>query len=140
VPLALLVSGGAPGRLLARAGLLLVPSETRPDELVLRVAELRALTLADEAARFRDLVLDPVLIAAHLRRLADAAPVHATDQLARLRQRALRVGPAGLSTAERKTLAQDARSMSLLHREAWRVWPVESWQLGREQPQLPPEG
>jgi hypothetical protein len=29
--------------------------------------------------------------------------------------------------------------MRWLHREAWRHWPVESWQLAREQPQLPPE-
>jgi hypothetical protein len=29
--------------------------------------------------------------------------------------------------------------MQVLHREAWRRWPVEAWDLGREEPQLPPD-
>jgi membrane glycosyltransferase len=138
IPLAQLASSAAVGTWLARRGLLLVPSETEPDELVLRAAELRALTRADGAARFRDLVLDPVLLAAHLQRLERASGTTADDDsLARLRERALRVGPAGLSADERDVLSAHAPSMRALHRDAWRRWPVESWQLAREQPHLP---
>ena len=145
IPVALLVSSERAGRWLQRLGLLLVPSETEPDELVLRAHELRALTRADDAARFRDLVLDPVLLATHVQRL-DQAPAANTDEsgrtshdavLRRLRERALRVGPAGLSQVEREQLAADAPSMRALHCEAWRCWPVETWQLAREQPHLP---
>jgi membrane glycosyltransferase len=141
IPIALLASSKQLGSLLARAGLLLVPSETQPDDLVLRVADLRALTVGDSAARFRDLVLDPVLINAHLSRTPapPAARAKPPVDLVRLRQRALRMGPAALSGAEREALAGDPESMRWLHREAWRHWPVESWQLAREQPQLPPE-
>jgi membrane glycosyltransferase len=142
IPIALLASSSQVGGLLAKAGLLAVPSETEPDELILRASDLRALTIGDAAARFRDLILDPVLIAAHLARLL-AKPITrdtlASERLARLGQRALRMGPAALSAAERDDLAADAESMRWLHREAWRHWPVESWQLAREQPQLPPE-
>jgi membrane glycosyltransferase len=138
IPLAQLASSAAVGNWLARRGLLLVPSETEPDELVLRAAELRALTRADGAARFRDLVLDPVLLAAHLQRLERAsANTSDDDSLARLRERALRVGPAALSADERNALSAHAPSMRVLHRDAWRRWPVESWQLAREQPHLP---
>jgi membrane glycosyltransferase len=149
IPLALLASSSRVGSLLARMGLLWVPSETEPDELALRTDDLRALTTPDEAARFRDLVLDPVLVSIHVEQLAAAqskaaaprAPVKAAASLdlQRLRQRALRAGPAGLTAEERHTLIQDADSVRFLHREAWRHWPVESWRLSRELPQLPPE-
>ena len=145
IPIALLISSERAGRALARAGLLLVPSETEPDELLLRAHELRALTRADDAARFRDLVLDPVLLATHVQRLeqvgagtARGAHVGERAALTRLRERALRMGPAGLSLAEREQLAADPASMRALHSEAWRCWPVETWQLAREQPHLPP--
>ena len=51
----------------------------------------------------------------------------------------LGAGPASLSAPEWHALAEDADSMLLLHRESWRRWPVEAWDLGREEPQLPPE-
>jgi membrane glycosyltransferase len=139
VPIALLASSARAGSMLGKLGLLAVPSETEPDELLLRAADLRSLTVGDGAARFRDLVLDPVLVAAHLARLPAAAEAEPSEALLRLRQRAIRTGPAALSPAERDTLASDAPTMRWLHREAWRHWPVESWQLAREQPQLPPE-
>ena len=49
----------------------------------------------------------------------------------------MRMGPAALSKEERALLSSDAESMRYLHREGWRCWPVESWQLGRDRPQLP---
>jgi membrane glycosyltransferase len=140
IPLALVVSSELMGRLFRGLGLLRVPSEVAPDELELRVNDLRSLTTSDEAARFRDLVLDPMLVATQLGRLAQAQaedkPTSRVDMV-RLRQRALRMGPAALSTEEREALAMDAESLRFLHREAWRSWPVESWQLARDVPQLP---
>ena len=58
-------------------------------------------------------------------------------QLEHMLKRALRVGPAALTDAERKALSADADMLRTLHREAWRHWPVESWQLARHVPQLP---
>jgi hypothetical protein len=97
------------------------------------------LTRSDASARFRDLVLDPVLVMAHCAKLEGKQPSATPKRLAELRTRALREGPASLSAHDWKILAEDAESMQVLHREAWRRWPVEAWDLGREEPQLPPE-
>jgi membrane glycosyltransferase len=146
IPLAWIASSPWVGRQLERVGLLLVPSETAPDPIVLAAEELRSLTESDLAGRFRDLILDPVLVRAHLARLAvdggpgSALPVEskplgsAEDELC---QRALRVGPAGLSEAERQALLSASECVLFLHREAWCHWPIENWQLAREWPQLP---
>ncbi|MFT3926169.1 MAG: glucans biosynthesis glucosyltransferase MdoH [Myxococcales bacterium] len=154
IPLAWVASSSRAGNLLRSLGLLWVPSETEPAEIAQRVDDLRALTAPDEAARFRDLVLDPVLVSVHVQRLRGSSLAHPrarADQaqgtapraneleLPRLRQRALRAGPAGLTAEERRALTRDAESMLYLHREAWQHWPVESWRLSREQPQLPVE-
>ena len=140
IPLALVASSEWAGQALAFFGILRVPSETSVDDLVLRADDLRSMTTSDDSARFRDMVLDPVLLAAHIARLPrGVAPEATPEQLERARERARRAGPTALSGAERKLLASDADSMRWLHREAWRHWPVESWQLAREQPQLPPE-
>jgi membrane glycosyltransferase len=136
IPLVWLLSSPTVGAWTRRFGWFLVPSESGRDELLDRAAALRALTAADDSARFRDLVLDPVLLAAHLSRLAQPAP-GAREWLHKLRERALRVGPAALSSFERSTLTGDAASMRWLHREGWRHWPVESWQLARERPLVP---
>jgi hypothetical protein len=113
---------------------------------LLRAEDLRALTMGDACARFRDLVLDPVLNQAHVTRLreqgepkaAAVSPEEAETQ-AKLIARALRGGPTGLSLAEREQLMQDPDAMLRLHCEAWRSWPVESFQLSRDDPQLPLE-
>jgi membrane glycosyltransferase len=140
IPLVVLISSARVGEALARTGLLAVPSETQPDELLHRASDLQAMTTADEAARFRDMVLDPLLLAAQIAKLDMPAESNVvTTELLRLQKRALRQGPAALSPAERETLASDPNSLRLLHREAWRSWPVESWQLAREVPQLPKE-
>jgi membrane glycosyltransferase len=139
IPLDLAVSSTAFGSLARRLGLLIVPTESEPEELLRRIDELRVLTRSDASARYRDLVLDPVLVASHCARLEGKRPSATPKRLAELRTRALREGPASLSAHDWKTLAEDAESMQLLHREAWRRWPVEAWDLGREEPQLPPE-
>ena len=139
VPLASLASTELLGRSLRRLGLLSVPSETEPDELLLRAEDLRALTMGDACARFRDLVLDPVLNQAHVARLPDGG--RQADQAVheRLIAKALRGGPAALLPEEREALMNDRESMARLHAEAWQRWPVESYQLSRLDPQLPLE-
>jgi membrane glycosyltransferase len=139
IPLNLMVSSATFGTLARRLGLLLVPSEHQPEALLARIDELRVLTRSDASARFRDLVLDPVLIAAHVAKVGSKPASAPPKRLAELRTRALREGPASLSAVEWHTLAEDAESMLVLHREAWQRWPVEAWDLGREEPQVPPE-
>jgi membrane glycosyltransferase len=139
IPIVLVVSSTTLGEWLAKTGVFATPSETHPDDLLLRASELQALTKADEAARFRDLVLDPLLLSAQLKKLEKQENVTtiAKSQLEHMLKRALRVGPAALTDTERKALSEDADSLRTLHREAWRKWPVESWQLAREVPHLP---
>ena len=139
IPLNLIVSSSAVGGFARRLGLLMVPTETQPEDLLCRIDELRVLTRSDVSARFRDLVLDPVLVAAHVAKLDGKRPTESAKRLAELRTRALREGPASLSAPEWHALAEDADSMLVLHRESWRRWPVEAWDLGREEPQIPPE-
>lgn len=140
IPLALVASSERVGGALDYLGILRVPCESQPDDLALRADDLRATTTSDDSARFRDMVLDPVLLAAHIARLRpEEAPQLTPEQRTKLCERARRAGPTALSAHERKLIASDADSMRWLHREAWRHWPVESWQLVREQPQLPPE-
>ncbi|HWO10984.1 MAG TPA: glucans biosynthesis glucosyltransferase MdoH, partial [Polyangiaceae bacterium] len=127
IPLNLIVSSAALGGLARRLGLLTVPTESAPEALLGRIDELRILTRSDAAARFRDLVLDPVLVATHIARLDGKAPSAPPKRLADLRTRALREGPASLSATEWRVLAGDAESMQVLHREAWQRWPVEAW-------------
>ena len=71
-----------------------------------------------------------------LKRLPSPSDRASLDKLV---ERALRVGPAALTDAERTRLCADAASMRRLHREAWQRWPVEHWAQGREVPQLPKE-
>ncbi|HEX4353297.1 MAG TPA: glucans biosynthesis glucosyltransferase MdoH, partial [Polyangiales bacterium] len=142
IPIALVVSSEWSGQLMRKLGLLSVPSETQPDELLLRASDLQAMTTADEAARFRDMVLDPLLMAAQLKKLESAENKVVLNDIARaelqrLQKRALRVGPAALSPEERRSLSEDSESLRRMHRDAWRIWPVETWQLARDVQQLP---
>lgn len=126
------------GRLLRDLGVFRVPTETDPPLVVDRVEELRVLSLDDSVSRFRDLVLDPVLNALH-RRSLEASPSEARPVDPNLVARALRVGPAALEARERAALLASPEAMEELHREAWSVWPVESWRVDRSQELAPPE-
>ena len=137
IPIVLMVSSTKLGLLARRWGLLCVASETEPEPLLGRVEQLRALTRSDSSARYRDLVLDPVLIEAHLARLEPSARADSPKVLKQLRERALHEGPASLSAEEWRTLSEDADSMRRLHREAWQCWSVESWGEARERPLVP---
>jgi membrane glycosyltransferase len=139
IPIAVAASSERLGRVLLRLRLHAVPTEIDPDDLLERAASLRAFTAADATARFRDIVLDPVLLAAKIDSLADAHGATSRALLERLMDRALRMGPAALTPHEQALVSNDADALRRLHREGWRRWPVESWSQGRERPQLPPE-
>ena len=140
IPIAFAVSSTRLGLGLRRLGLFAVASETEPEPLLERVEEWRTLTRSSTAQRYRDLVLDPVLIETHLARLEPGAPPASLKLLAELRQRVLHEGPESLSQGEWRLLSEDADSMRRLHREAWQRWSVESWGQAREQPLVPSEG
>jgi len=137
IPIALAVSSARLGLALRRLGLFSVATEVEPEPLLERVEALRTLTRSDTALRYRDLVLDPVLIETHLARLEPGCPSVSSKLLAELRQRVLREGPASLSADEWRVLAEDAESMRRLHREAWQRWSVETWGRAREQQEVP---
>jgi membrane glycosyltransferase len=139
IPIHWAISSPQLGQLVRRAGLLLISSETEPEPLLQQIDELRALTRSDTSARFRDLVLDPVLLAAHVRNLPEEAAPASRKKLDLLRAKALQEGPLSLTPGDWRLLAADRESMQQLHREAWRHWPVESWDVGGEAPLLPPE-
>lgn len=124
------------GRVLSALGVFRVPTETDPPLVVDRVEELRVLSLDDSVLRFRDLVLDPVLNALHCRVLRASGAAECDPRIV---ARALRVGPAALDARERAALLACPDAMEQLHREAWAVWPVESWLVDRSSDLAPPE-
>lgn len=137
IPIALVVSSPRIGIALRRLGIFAVPTETAPEPLLARAEELRSLTRPNVAQRYRDLVLDPVLLETHLARLEPGGPRASRALLDELRRRVLREGAESLSADEWHLLSEDAESMRRLHREAWQRWSVESWGQAREQPLVP---
>lgn len=122
------------GKALRAIGLFRVPTETDPPAVMDRLDDLRVLSLDDSVSRFRDVVLDPVLNEMHCRSVSADVVV-----APRLIERALRIGPAALDTGERAEILSSASAMQRLHREAWTVWPVESWLVDRSCELAPPE-
>lgn len=137
IPTSLALSSERWGVFLRRCGLLIVPSEKEPDQILASSEEFLAVTKSDATGRFRDLVLDPVLLEAHIKRITMKATSEPGEILSELCGRALRLGPAGLTQGEQTELMNHAPSLRFLHQEAWCVWPVEAWRIARESPQLP---
>lgn len=115
-----------------RVGLLRTGTETAPPPIIQSADRLRDYFHPDETSRFRDLILDPSLNA-RLRQDLERAGSEANDpaRLAQLEARVLERGPAALSAAERAILLGDPGALSRLHTEAWKRWPVETWELPR---------
>jgi membrane glycosyltransferase len=118
------------GRLLRRAGILATPAEVRPPAIVRAARRHVDYFHPDELARFRDVVLDPVLNARRRAQLAKAGRA-ADGGLSPLARRAIERGPAALAPEERARLLDDAEALLELHVGAWRAWPVEVWDLPR---------
>jgi membrane glycosyltransferase len=107
------------GELTRRAGLFATPEETAPQP------ELAALCLREAGAAGADAVaravVDPYVNAAHaLLGRRHTRPAR-TARLAKLRERALALGPQGLAPRELRHLLSDAGSLVALHREVWRL-------------------
>lgn len=146
IPVSLLASSRRVGAFLRRCGLLIVPSEANAEPLIVRSDEYRSLMTTDLSGRFRDLILDPVLLEAHVSRLLArraseqkaATPAAVGQRNVELCERALRLGPSGLAASERERLVEDPTSLRWLHQAAWCSWPTEDWRISRDRPQLPP--
>lgn len=129
VPISLLLSSADAGRRLRRWGLLLIPEEYQPPDILLRQrrhAKHNDHTLRNAPHPFTQAVVDPVFNQLHATLLREQMAIAPTlsPELNRLRKIALAGGPAHLSQKERKQLISDPDTMQWLHREAWHDWPV----------------
>ena len=120
IPFAALLGSDRIGR--ALGPLMRTPGE-RDTTVVRAFHAQRGYFHADAAARFRDLVLDPSLCA----RLRSSLAQGRLDEA--LVAKAIQVGPAGLRDEERVALLASREALEVLHREAWRHWHVEEWEL-----------
>lgn len=122
-------------RAFRRLGLLRVGTETAPPPIIQSAERLRDYFHPDETSRFRDIVLDPALNARRRQDLEASSPRELTSEeralIEKLEERVLSRGPAALSSEERALLLNDAQALARLHREGWKRWPVESWDLPR---------
>lgn len=125
VPLASMTSSRAAGQVFRRFGLLLIPEETRPPEVLARTQQLQA-ELAGAAgampANVRDLLADPELFAAHRRMLPPprqrrAGPVDADLLVGLLKveeAESLDEALAVLTSRETAAVLADRRGLDLL--------------------------
>lgn len=124
VPLSLFLGSRGVSRAARAIGLFAIPEERRPTAIARDLESRRGYYHADSACRFRDLVLDPNLCARLRARLPEDD--HVPDLLI---TKAIARGPAGLTPDEHETLLRSRRALEKLHREAWRHWNVEDWEL-----------
>jgi membrane glycosyltransferase len=129
IPLSVLTSRVSLGRALGRLGLFLTPSSTAPAEEIESLARnLSAPAPPGPAAiergqGFMRAVVLPKALSAHLwvsRRARRNSPEKAA-RLKALVEKALELGPEGLSRAEKKSLLNDPESLSALHRAVWKL-------------------
>lgn len=130
VPLSVLTGRRSAGLTARRMGLFLTPDESAPPAHIAAVEEYREhlsqARLVGSAHRvqgFTRVVLDPEALNLHLallrapRRLSSTVAARRDDLLAK----ALRHGPAGLSSRERKELLYDPERLAALHRKVWEL-------------------
>ena len=122
-PTTVLLSRVRLGERLRRRGLMTVPEEIAPPD-VLRTLNAVPLDRPRMMTHFEEAVIDPQLNAVHA---AMARQRACNGTLARLRMRCLNEGPQALGAHELAQLAQDGECLSLLHREAWRAPPSSYW-------------
>ncbi|HEX4331936.1 MAG TPA: glucans biosynthesis glucosyltransferase MdoH [Usitatibacter sp.] len=119
IPISVLTSRVAPGRLLRRADLLLTPEEAQPAEAITRTLELARSARAQPG--LAEAVIDPSLnaLAIAAARQRDRAPASVREQREALVRRATVEGLEPLARAERARLLDDAEALAALHLEAW---------------------
>jgi membrane glycosyltransferase len=118
IPLSVYSSRVSLGRRFRRAGLLLIPEETRPP-LELRIVR-RCVHLAAGRARFADAVFDPLVNAVACATVPSRTLAPAVRAArARLVATAVRDGPAVLTRRERMVLLSDPAALARLHLETW---------------------
>lgn len=138
IPVSVFSSRASLGRAARRAGLFLIPAETRP------TAEWTAMTVfakpsctpaVDDAMRdapgFVRAVTDPRVNALHLALLPQTqsrSPLR-ESRLELLREKALREGPMKLTPQEKARLLYDASSVAWLH---FQVWKSEDPEIARQ--------
>ena len=131
IPLSMLVSSPMLGRWLRERGLLLIPEEADPPAVLRRHAELMAQSQRNEPAtgrdRFLQVILDPSFNAMHiaLLRAYGAAP-SPSPQLPLVQQLALKRGPGELTREEQFAILNDEAALRWLHRQAWKLWPMDT--------------
>lgn len=131
VPISILLSSATVGRKLRQWGLLLIPEEYQPPDILLRQRRHAAhhyRAVQDAPHAFTRMVVDPALNRLHATMLreqhAPGGQTKLSPEMHRLRKIALAGGPAHLTQKERKLLISDAATIEWLHREAWIDWPV----------------
>ncbi len=125
-PISVLLSRVDWGDAFAGRGLLVTPSDREVPEVVeaFRRALGSPLTAGGRRA-FERAVVDPVANSVHV--AAGRARRAQRGRLRRLAERCFEHGPEALSRDELDRLAQDAETMSWLHRQAWRSPPASYW-------------
>lgn len=129
VPVSLVTASESVGRAARRAGLFLVPEESRPPDVLVRLdrnleacrESPRPLSELAEDYGLVQAVLDPYVNAVHVSLLRDKTPSRRAEasHLDPLRERLLRSGPGGLTAREKTSLLMDPDSVIWLHTHIW---------------------
>jgi len=137
IPLSVWSSRASMGKALRRMGLLLIPEEIeRPEELrtldrVLHQEEDPSPLIVRKEQGFVRAVVDPRVHALHLCLAGEKGRVSEKikNRRRRLVEKALSLGPGGLTAGEKRELLYDAESLHELHK---RVWEISDRTLERE--------
>ena len=118
IPLSVWSSRVAPGRRLRRAGLFLIPEESRPPPELQRLESLLRIP-PPPSAGWVDAVVDPLANAIACAAARERRGPGAETQRRQLVETALKDGPAALSPSQRLALLDDWQVLSALHFEVW---------------------
>jgi membrane glycosyltransferase len=129
IPLSYLTGSRPIGLALRRNDLFLTPEESRPPEVLRRLAEAseERRSVAPPPPPLRadygllQAVLDPYINAVHVSLLRDKddPPPASEERFVMLREKLIREGPGALDPRDRRALLADADSMHLLHDVVW---------------------
>lgn len=123
VPLSMLISNAGIGRYLKKQGLFLIPEETQPPQVLLRLEHHLAqedYLAASSVERFTEVLLDPQINALHAALLPVSKPSkRQKHRLQGLIYQLLEDGIESLTPAERRELLADRDTVLELHTLAW---------------------